>query len=320
MTRTVLKTLGGFVLCAILASNVAEAQPHGVRPRGPRPMPGRGPVVINNYSNNNSGLVASALGFGAGMLIGSAAAQPPVPRTSTVIVTQPTAPSVIVTQPSPSVIMTQPVNPPVIVTQQAPSVTTVVAQPAPVDGVSEALKLTQSHWAHKRREGAMLLGRLKASQGVGPLLDLLRNDKSEDVRKSAAWALAETGDTIALDYLGKASQFDHSAEVRAAAGTAYQRLVDKVAVALPNETSLKATTRTSTQNRMNQGPPPPPVPGQSPPITSEKRATGISTQKPSVSALSPASSPFATSNPVQTNAYQNLPPALVPPNEPLDIP
>lgn len=314
MTRTVLKTLGGFLLCAILASNVAEAQPHGVRPRGPRPMPGRGPVVINNYSNNNSGLVASALGFGAGMLIGSATAQPPVPRTSTVIVTQPVAPSVIVTQPAPGVVMTQPVNSPVIVTQPVPSVTTVVAQPAPVDGVSEALKLTQSHWAHKRREGAMLLGRLKASQGVGPLLDLLRNDKSEDVRKSAAWALAETGDSNALDYLGKASQFDHSAEVRAAASTAYQRLVDKVAVALPNETSLKATTRTSTQNRMNQGPPPPPVPGHSPPTSNEKRESSLSlSTSPTTARTLPNSSPFASVNQDRSNPVLDLPPALVAP-------
>jgi hypothetical protein len=320
MTRIVIKTLGCFVLCATLAGNVAEAQPHGARPRGPRPMPGRGPVVINNYSNNNSGLVASALGFGAGMLIGSATAQPPAPRTSTVIVTQPINTPVIVAHPTPSVIVTQPINTPVIVAHPTPSVTTVVAQPAVVDAVSEALKMLNSHWASKRRDGCMMLGRHKARQGVGPLLDLLRNDKSEDVRKSAAWALAEIGDSIALDYLTKASQFDRSPEVQAAASTAYQRLVDKVAVVVPNETSLRSDPQKVPSSRLNQAPPLPPVPGQSPPISNEKRATGITTQTPSVNALSPATSPFAASNPVQTNSYQNLPPALVPPNEPLDIP
>lgn len=317
MIRIAIRTIVCFVLLGFIATPVLLAQPHGRRPHGPMYRgpggPGRGPVVINNYSNNNSDFVASALGFGAGMLVGSAVSQPPVPRTSTVIVTQPVAPSVIVSQPAPSVIVTQPV----------PSVTTVVAQPAPVDGVSEALKLTHSHWAHKRRDGAMLLGRLKAGQGVGPLLDLLRNDKSEDVRKSAAWALAEIGDSNALDYLVKASQYDKSAEVRAAAGTAYQRLVEKVAVVLPNETSLQPTT---SQRRMNQAPPLPPVPGQSPPTTGERRKSSLNLSTPSSSAKSSSSatsvSPFARPN---VNAgtprsSESLPPVLVPPNEPLNIP
>ncbi len=275
-------------------------------PMGPRPFPQRGPVIVNNYQNDNSGLVASALGFGAGMLIGKAVAEPPIPRTSTVIVTQPVAPPVIVTQPVS--------HPPLIVNQAAPSITTVVAQPTPVDAVSEGLKMLNSHWPGKRRDGAMLLGRHRARQGVGPLLDLLRNDRSEDVRKSAAWALAEIGDTNALDYLTKAAQYDHSPEVKAAANAAYQRLVEKVAIVLPDDATFPANRQiNSSSGRTNSPPPKPPVPGRSTPI-SRRSETGTK-------AVSVNNTPATTTSPFLSQELlpptnPDLPPALVPPNSP----
>ena len=128
-----------------MAQTGAHAQPPRNRPPNFRPGPPRGPVVINHYENNGSGLAASALGFGAGLLVGSAASSPPPP--STVIVTQPTP----------------------IITHQIPSTVVQVHTP-PSDAIGSALKMLNSHWASTRRDGAILLGRQKATQAIGPLM------------------------------------------------------------------------------------------------------------------------------------------------------
>jgi len=291
MSRKCLKIIGFSLVSMTHALPMAQAQPRHGRP-GPPPPP-RGPVVINNYENNSGGAIAaSALGFGAGLLMGSATK--PVP---------PPASTVIVTQPAP------------VITQTVPS--TVVHVPAPPsDAVGSALKSLNSHWASTRRDAAILLGRQRASQAVGPLMDRLRNDKDASVRKTAAWSLAEIGDTTALEYLEKTSQFDKSPEVRAAAKTAYQRLVEKVAIAAPVTKAVGMGAAAGARDPLSQ-PPPPPVPGPSPTLNRQRSSTQNKTGSASPrTSLSPFSS---------SNSNTNPPPAepgltLSPPIEPLANP
>jgi hypothetical protein len=278
------------VLIALGGSHTLTALAQG--PRGHRPPPPRPVIINNNYSNNNAGLdlFAGIVGFGAGMAIANAANQPPPPRST-----------IIVTQPTPSVIVTQPYAPSMVVTQPAPAVTTIVPQMAPpTDVVGELLKMLSSHWASKRRDAATKLGRLRASSAVGPLMDILRNDKDEQVRKSAAWALAEIGDSVALDYLEKTAQFDKSAEVRAAARTSSQKLIEKVAIRTPAETTTRIDVSRSTR-RSSELPPPPPRPGSSPPTSFERIPA-------------PTSQPGPFGGPKQQSSNVPSLPALAPPN------
>ena len=280
----------GCVLIALSGSHSLTALAQG--PRGHRPPPPRPVVINNNYSNNNSGLdlFAGIVGFGAGMAFANSANQPPPPRST-----------LIVNQPTPSVIVTQPYAPSVVVTQPAPAVTTVVPQMAPpADVVGESLKMLSSHWASKRRDAATKLGRLRASSAVGPLMDTLRNDRDEHVRKAATWALAEIGDSVALDYLEKTAQFDKSAEVRAAARTASQKLVEKVAIRIPAETTTRVDVSRSTR-RSSELPPPPPRPGSSPPTSFER-----------IPAPTSQPGPFGSSK-LPSSTVASLP-ALAPPN------
>ena len=271
-----------------MARTGAHAQPPRNRPPNFRPGPPRGPVVINHYENNGSGLAASALGFGAGLLVGSAASSPPPP--STVIVTQPTP----------------------IITQQIPSTVVQVHTP-PSDAIGSALKMLNSHWASTRRDGAILLGRQKATQAIGPLMDRLRNDKDASVRKTAAWSLAEIGDTTALEYLEKTSQFDKSPEVRAASKTAYQRLVEKVAIVTPAQTAIGKGASAGARDPLAQ-PPLPPVPGASPPIS----RTQIKRNSSPSPAIPPGPSPFAGT--VSPTPALEAPLSLSPPVQPLNTP
>lgn len=288
MSRKCLQVIGFSVATLTQAIPVAQAQPRHGRPGPPPP---RGPVIINNYENNNAGagLAASALGFGAGLLMGSAT-RPVPPPPSTVIVTQP-AP--VIAQPLPS--------------------TVVQVQAPPSDAVGAALKQLNSHWASTRRDAAILLGRQRATQAVGPLMDRLRNDKDASVRKTAAWSLAEIGDTTALEYLEKTSQFDKSPEVRAAAKTAYQRLVEKVAIATPTArpVGLGATRDPLAPTSA------PPVPGASPPLTRQRAA-----QNPTrTTAPRTSLSPFSSSNSnINTTPVPEPGLSLSPPIEPLSNP
>ena len=259
-----------------MAQTGAHAQPPRNRPPNFRPGPPRGPVVINHYENNGSGLAASALGFGAGLLVGSATSSPPPP--STVIVTQPTP----------------------IITPQIPSTVVQVHTP-PSDAIGSALKMLNSHWASTRRDGAILLGRQKATQAIGPLMDRL------------AWSLAEIGDTTALEYLEKTSQFDKSPEVRAAAKSAYQRLVEKVAIVTPVQTSIGKGASAGARDPLAQ-PPLPPVPGASPPIS----RTQIRKNSSPSPAIPSGPSPFAGT--VSPTPALEAPLSLSPPVQPLNTP
>lgn len=291
MLRKYLQIMG--VSAAILpVVPTAHAQPGRFRPGPPPP---RGPVIINNYENNvGADIAASALGFGAGLLVGSAS-RPAPPPPSTVIVTQP-APAIV---------------------QSVPS-TVVQVQAPPSDVVGSALKSLNSHWASTRRDAAILLGRQRAPQAVGPLMDRLRNDKDASVRKTAAWSLAEIGDTTALEYLEKTSQFDRSSEVRAAAQTAYQKLLTRVAIAVPETRPVAAPLRRDP----NAPIPAPPLPGPSPSAMRNNTAARTTNRTP---AAVNAPSPFANSNSgVNSNATTapalEPPLSLSPPVEPLSTP
>lgn len=277
MGRKVLRIIGFSAVTATQWVPAAHAQPGRFRPGPPPP---RGPVIINNYENNGAGLAASALGFGAGLLVGSAS-RPAPPPPSTVIVTQP-APAIV---------------------QSVPS-TVVQVQAPPSDAVGSALKSLNSHWASTRRDAAILLGRQRAPQAVGPLMDRLRNDKDASVRKTAAWSLAEIGDTTAIEYLEKTSQFDRSPEVRAAAQTAYQKLLTRVAVVLPEPKPVAA----SLKRDPNAPIPAPPRPGPSLASRNNTVSRTIGNTSAPVNALSP----FTNSN---TGANTIAAPAIEPPLE-----
>lgn len=281
---------GVFLLAGILVQPITV---YAQRPHGPgfRPVPPQRPLVINNnYSNNNNAgldFLSGVVGFGAGLAVGNAVKQPRIPQSS-----------VYVTQPAPAVVVTQPFAPSVVVAQPAPVVTAIAPQPADVLG--DSLRLLNSHWPSKRREAATKLGRIRASSASGPLMDSLRNDKDDGVRKAAAWALAEIGESTALDYLEKAAQFDRSPEVRAAARTASQKLIEKVAIRTP----VEPTTRVDVSRSIRQSPnfSSPPRPGTSVPTTSELKKM----QSP---IIPKSSSPFGTPSRPSIDL-----PALSPPN------
>lgn len=312
---------------AIPASFVQPTLAQGPRrpPPGFRPPP-RPPVVVNNYSNNGAGLAAGALGFGFGMLAGAATA--PRPATNTVVVTPP-ASSVVVTRPS-APVMVAPSQPSVIVSQ--PPV--VISRPVATDNVAEALKMLNGRSWKTRRDGATMLGRSRSQTAVGPLMDKLRNDNKDEVRKAAAWALAEIGDASALDYLEKTVQFDESTEVRAAARTAQQRLLTRIAMASPATTRSAAIAiepaRPATSPAL---PPPAPTPGGSVPTSGEKnrsslprsgmpgvsKPAGGSGRVPSFEAAKPsAKSPFFDAPASATTDEPQL--QLSPPVQPLEVP
>jgi hypothetical protein len=71
-----------------------------------------------------------------------------------------------------------------------------------------------------RAEAAVQLGKLKASRGVGPLIRLLREDRSPAVREAAARGLGLIGETNALAALQNAAQADDDRDVRHSASFA----------------------------------------------------------------------------------------------------
>ena len=317
-----------FVVTSGQIAPPASAQGPRRPPPGFRPPPPRPPVVVNNYSNNGSGLAAGALGFGVGMLAGAATAPRQAPNT---VVVTPPASSVIVTRPATPVVVT-PSQPSVVVSQPAPSV--VVTRPVPSDQVAEGLKMLNGRSYKTRRDGAMILGRTRSQAAVGPLMDKLRNDKSAEVRKASAWALAEIGDTSSLDYLEKTAQFDHSPEVRAAAKTAQQRLLSRIAMATPAVTrSVPVLAEPAPVIVSPPLPPPAPQPATSPMTSGEQaRSTMPRATPPGVTPNSVGSGRVPSVEPRASGSKSPFfdPPAapavdepalqLSPPVKPLDVP
>jgi len=159
---------------------------------------------------------------------------------------------------------------------------------------------------------------MKATSAVGPLMDVLRNDKKDDVRKSAAWALAEIGDPTALDYLEKTAQFDDSVEVRAAARTAQQRLLNQMAAAVPM-TGVRTEIITESAVRPIASTPVPhtrPLPAASPMTLSEARQAAVASQPPAPPAHTDMANPFFNPAP----SVNEPPLRLSPPVAPLEVP
>jgi len=316
------------VAISALSAPMAAAQGPRRPPPGFRPPPPRPPVVVNNYSNNGSGLAAGALGVAFGLLAGAATAPRHAPIT---VVFTPPASSVIVTRPSTPVVVT-PSQPSVIVSQPAPPV--VVSRPVPSDNVAEGLKMLNGRSYKTRRDGAMILGRTRSQAAVGPLMDKLRNDKSDEVRKAAAWSLAEIGDATAIDYLEKTAQFDHSPQVRAAARTAQQRLLNRIAMATPGITSsVPVPVEPARIIGSPPLPPPAPAPAASKPTTGEQArntlprftspgasaSSGGSGRVPSIEPRSQGTkSPFF--DPPASAGTDEPPLQLSPPAIPLEVP
>lgn len=201
---------------------------HAMSVMGQSPRPPRPPVVINNNSGGNSG-AAAAIGVGTGLAIGLAAKKAKKPPAKVAIANPGKSPQ--------------------------------------VDALATALVNLNHRKAQVRYESVVVIGRLKAAEGVTPLLDRLRNDKDDNVRKFAAWALAEIGDPAALDYLSKAAQFDDSPQVKESAKLAQQKLMQKIAQANPSAKPVVRTQITTAQPVARiattaTSPPEKPVPGK----------------------------------------------------------
>jgi len=71
-----------------------------------------------------------------------------------------------------------------------------------------------------RADAAVQLGRMRASRGVGPLIRLLKEDRSAMVREAAARGLGLIGESNALAALQHAAQADDDRDVRHSASFA----------------------------------------------------------------------------------------------------
>jgi hypothetical protein len=135
------------------------------------------------------------------------------------------APAVVV-RPAPIIVRSEPA--PVVVRSEPPVITETAPPPPPspapvVRAVSEAAPssratslLGQLHDAKEsvRRDAAMDLGRMKASQAIDPLVTILAKDSSPIVRDAAARALGLIGAQRTLNALIYAAQADTDRDVR----------------------------------------------------------------------------------------------------------
>jgi HEAT repeat protein len=65
-----------------------------------------------------------------------------------------------------------------------------------------------------RTSSAMMLGDIKCSQAVFPLMHMLRNETDERARIVAALSLYKIGDPVGIYAVKQSAQFDESARVR----------------------------------------------------------------------------------------------------------
>ena len=68
------------------------------------------------------------------------------------------------------------------------------------------------------------MGETDARSAIGALTTALRRDAEDNVRETAAWALAEIGDRTSVDALGAAAENDKSSRVRGTAAWAIGQL------------------------------------------------------------------------------------------------
>ena len=75
-----------------------------------------------------------------------------------------------------------------------------------------------------REDAAKKLGKLRAVEGVNPLIRALLHDRDEDVRKKSAEALGKIGDPRAIEALEDAAQYDREDDVRKEARKALKKI------------------------------------------------------------------------------------------------
>jgi hypothetical protein len=92
--------------------------------------------------------------------------------------------------------------------------------PAAAPAIDDLIRQLNSADDRARADAAVQLGRLHASRGVGPLIRLLREDRSASVREAAARGLGLIGETNSLAALQQAAQADDDHDVRRSASFA----------------------------------------------------------------------------------------------------
>ncbi len=87
--------------------------------------------------------------------------------------------------------------------------------------VESLIKGLSSDHAGLKSSCAYLLGDLKITQAIIPLMRVLRNDESEEVRISAALALYKIGTPMSINAVKQAIRFDESERVSKLASNFY---------------------------------------------------------------------------------------------------
>ncbi len=127
-------------------------------------------------------------------------------------VTYQAAPAAVQAAPAPvATTSASPPPPPPSGPEQVAAPTPVGAPTAAVDGALQALG---SGDERARSDAAMELGRMRAAVAVDRLTNLLANDRSPQVRETAARALGLIGSPRALNALRYAAQADNDRDVR----------------------------------------------------------------------------------------------------------
>jgi hypothetical protein len=130
------------------------------------------------------------------------------------------APVVPVVQPVYSAPPPPPAAPPPTTVAAAASEPELTPPPRPAGNADAHLRDLSNSDERVRAEASLQLGRMKAQQAVGPLTQLLGQDRSPAVRDAAARALGLIGAPAALSALQTAAQADDDRDVRRSASFA----------------------------------------------------------------------------------------------------
>jgi hypothetical protein len=97
-------------------------------------------------------------------------------------------------------------------------------QPNPLDPVVLAAQKLQSFHASSRKDGARELGQLGDPRAIPPLVHVLKNDSSKEVRVAAATSLGELGGGEAEVVLERCIIYEKKQDVKDAAAAALRML------------------------------------------------------------------------------------------------
>jgi HEAT repeat protein len=99
-----------------------------------------------------------------------------------------------------------------------------VPAPTPLPELESYLRQARSDQPNLRADAAIQLGRLRSRDAVKPLIHLLKEDSTPQVREAAARGLALIGAVEALDAVRHAALTDSDRDVRYAASFAAEIL------------------------------------------------------------------------------------------------